>query len=256
MLRRILVLIGLIVGIVGAVVFTATSVLVWSAKAEADRQVQELSAWANEAGAAAEHAVTFVQGVLHQADQDLHTAREEMARQPAQPVNPFVRLTARQATQQLAGSVDRVHGAVVTATDAVVVAKAALKVVGNSTELEQLLGVDTQQVDATREALMQASDELRRARSVLGITIGDGSDGLSADQLNAVDRALAQAHSFTDAMARVVATTRQQVADTQRQVELWSRRLAVGITLACAWAALGQVFLARYCWRSLWGQPA
>jgi hypothetical protein len=256
MLHQFLVLIGLSVGLIGSVVFTASSVLIWSVKKSVDQQVEGLSTWADEAGEAADRAVSFVQGILTQADQDLQTARLEMARQPDQPVNPLLQLTARQATQQLAGSVDRVHGAVVTATDAVVVAKAALKVVGSSTELEQLLGVDTHQVDATREALVQASEELRRARSVLGITIGESGEGLSADQLNAVDRALAQAHRFTDALAQVVATTRQQVTDTKRQVELVSFRLAVGISIACAWAAIGQVFLARYCWRSLRGQPA
>lgn len=255
MFRTVLTVAGLVLGLAGAVFFAASSVLVWSVKKQVDHQTDALANWANGAGNAADHAVGFVYRVLDQADIDLAAARKQMLNQPVQPANPFVQMAARQATQQLAGSVNQVHGAVVTASDAVVVAKAALQVVGGNEELEKLLGVDQEQMAATQLALGQATEELHRARSVLGITIGAG-DGISAEQLNAVDHALAQARGFTDQMAKVVTTARNQVNETKRQVDVWAWRGALATSIICAWATIGQVFLARFCWRTLRGMPA
>ena len=71
-----------------------------------------------------------------------------------------------------------------------------------------------------------------------------------------MDNALDHAQGFTDEMARVVVTVRDRVNATRTIVDSWSLRIAIGTTLLCALAALGQVFMARYFWRTLRGQPA
>ena len=110
MIRNLLALTGLVLGLAGAVFFAVSGVLIWSVKKDVDQQATNLAGRANEAADAADHAVGFVQGVLKQADTDLANARDKTQKQPVQPTNPFVQMAARQATQQLAGSVNQVHG--------------------------------------------------------------------------------------------------------------------------------------------------
>lgn len=256
MFRNVFAVVGLLLGLVGAVFFAASGVLIWSVRKDVDQQATALAARANDAADAADHAVGYVYEILDQATSDLQITRKQLLEQPAQQINPFVQFTARQATQQLAGSVDRVSGAVVTASDAVVVADAAMDVISRSDELKRLLGVSPDQMFTTRHSLEQATNELRRARSVLGITVSSVGDGLSEEQLNAVDRALSQARGFADEMAKVVATVRNRVNDTKQEVNVWAWRGALATTIICAWATVGQLFLARFCWRTLRGQPA
>ncbi len=251
MMRKLVALVGLVVACGGIGLFVALGIYIWSLKAEVNRQTETLAAKAQGAGDEADRAIDFVRKVIEQADVDLANARKVAAAtaRPAKPMSMFELAMARTASQRLAGSVDRAHGAVVTASDAVVVAEAALQVFNESTELKDLLGVQPGQLAATQNTIDKARSELRQARSALG---GDPTP----EQLNAVDSALEQAQGFTNEMARVVETVRQRVNTTKTAVAWWSLRIATGTTLLCALAAVGQLFMARYFWRGLRGLPA
>jgi hydrogenase maturation protease len=251
MTRKLVALVGLIIGCGGIGLFVALGIYVWSLKREVNRQTETLAGKAQRAGDEADRAITFVENVIKQANDDLAIARRHATTtaRPTRPTSMFELAMARTASQRLAGSVDRAQGAVATASDAVVVAEAALQVFSDSTELKDLLGVQPGQLVATQSTIDKARSELRQARTVLG---GDPTP----EQLNAVDSALDQARGFTDEMDRVVATVRSRVDTTRTIVDSWSLRIAIGTTLLCALAALGQVFMARYFWRTLRGQPA
>jgi hypothetical protein len=147
-------------------------------------------------------------------------------------------------------------GAVVTASDAVVVADAALDIMSEYPELERLFGVDPEQVRRTRSALSSVSGELRQARSILGVPVTPDGELPSAEQLAAVDEALGMADHFRSEMARIVAAARQRVEATKKLIDLWAWRLAMGTTVLCAVAVGGQLFAARYFWRRFRGLPA
>jgi hypothetical protein len=253
-MRSLLSLLGLVVACAGIGMFIAIGTYVWTLKAEVNQQTTMLAERANMAGDAADGAIHFVRGVIGQAESDLKDARDANTG-PAQPVNPLERMFALKASKQLAGSVERAHGAVVTASDAVVVADAALQVFNANPELKQLFGVQPEQVDATKTTLGNVAGELRQAKSVLGVPVG-ADDPLTIEQLNAVDGALDQATTFTDEMAKVVATARGRVNDTKVMLDRWTVRVAVATSLIAALAVLGQVFLARFCWRRFRNLPA
>lgn len=245
MIRSLLSMIGLIVACAGIGLFVALGIYVWTLKAELNQQASTLSKRANDAGDEADRAIAFVRDVISNAEKDLKNASE----QPAKPASFFEQIAARKASQQLAGSVDRARGAVVTASDTVVVAEAALRVFDDNPELKRLLGIQPGQVDAATTVLGNVSGELRQAQSVLG-------GAPTPEQLNSVDRALGQASRFTDDLARVVTTVRGRVDETKSMVDRWAWRIALATTLMCSLAAIGQVFLARFCWRTLRGLPA
>lgn len=251
MTRKLIALVGLVVGCGGMGLFIALGIYVWSLKVEVNQQIEALAAKARGAGDEADRAIKFVENVIKQANDDLAYARKHAAAtaRPARPMSMFELAMARTASQRLAGSVDRAQGAVATASDAVVVAEAALQVFSDSTELKDLLGVQPGQLAATQSTIDKARSELRQARTALG---GDPTH----EQLNAVDNALDQAQGFTDEMARVVETVRRRVDVTRISVHRWSLRIAIGTTLLCALAAVGQFFMARYFWRTLRGLPA
>jgi hydrogenase maturation protease len=249
MMRKLLALVGLVIACGGIGLFIALAVYVWSLKSEVNQQAGTLANRAHRAGDEADRAIAFVRDVIDQAGRDLEYARKQTVPKPRKPVSVFEMALAQSASKRLAGSVDRAHGAVVTASDAVVVAEAALRVFDKSEELQQLFGVQPSQVDATKTTLDKASSELRQAQSALG-----GAPTL--EQLNAVDNALGQAVGFTDEMARVVEIARGRVDATRTSVDRWSWRIAIATTLMSALAAVGQLFMARYCWRTLRGQPA
>lgn len=256
--RALLAAAGLVVSLAGFAVFAAAAVGVWWAKGEANRRADALAGRADAATAAADHAVGFVRKVIDQADQELIDTRAQAAAMPAEPVHPVVLMSARQASQQLAGSVDRASAAVATASDAVVVADAALQLFADDEELKTWLGVKPEQLiqlSQTRSDLGAATRDLKKARTVLGIPVAPGG-APTPEQLNAVAQALAQARGYTDQMGVVVATTRARVAETKQTVDKWVLRAAVGTTLLGALAAAGQVFAARFCWRVLRRKPA
>jgi hydrogenase maturation protease len=255
MLRTFLSLVGLLIACVGIGLFVAIGVYVWPLKTEVNRQTTALAAQASRAGDAADNAVGFVRKVIGQAGEDLKEARKAAATvQPATQVNPLEAMIARKATQDLAGSVERAHGAVTTASDAVVVAQAALEVFNNNEPLQQFFGVNSQQMEATTRTLGNVTNDLRQARTVLGVPFGNNT--LTQEQLNAVDNALSQASGFTDEMANVVTAARTRVNDAKTTADKWAVRIAVATSVLCALAAVGQVFFARFCWRTFRRLPA
>lgn len=254
MVRQLLAVTGLALGLAGIGLFLAVGVWAWHLKAEVNRQTEYLAGQANRAGAAADHAIKFVGEVIQKAHADLAVARRQAPSAP-EPVSPLVRVAARQASHQLAGDVERVIGAVVAASDAVVVVDAALDVVSDDQGLKQLFGVRPEQVSEVRGTLGSVADELRKARSVLGVPVGDGPLP-TAEELDAVNAALRLADGVREEMARVVEVARQRVNGTRRTIDLWAVRAAVGATALCALGMLGQFFLARFCWRTLRRLPA
>ena len=251
--RRLLAVLGLVVSAAGFVAFAAAAVGVWWVKAETNRRTDAVTARAHTAVDAADRTVAFVRGVIAQADKELEEARKTPA--PAQPVNPLVQITARRASQNLAGSVERASGAVVTASEAAVVAKAALELFEENAELKGWFGVNPEQLVQTQAGLEAASRELRNVRTLLGIPIDAGGQP-TAEQLVTVESALKQASGFTDQMGTVVATARTRVDEAKRAVDLWVLRAALAVTGIGAVGAAGQFFMARFCWRALRGKPA
>ena len=98
-------------------------------------------------------------------------------------------MTARQASQQLAGSIERPLGAVVTASDAVVVIDAALDVVGDYPELENSSASIPTRSRQTRGTLVSVARELRR-RTTSSAFRSRPARSPTAEQLDAVDAAL------------------------------------------------------------------
>lgn len=253
--RSVLAVAGLLVSAAGFLTFAGGAIGVWRAKAEADRHAHALAARANVATDAADHAVGFVRGVVAQAEEDLARARANTAAMPPEPVNPLVQFGARHASQELAGSVDRANAAVVTASDAVVVANTALELFDKDARLQNWFRVRPEQLAQTRIDLSAATRDLNRARTVLGIPIAPGGTP-TADQLNGIEAGLAQARELTDRMGAAVTATRAKIADTKQQVEVWVRWGAIGVTVLGALGTAGQFFAARFCWRVLRDKPA
>lgn len=248
MIRKLVALVGLIVACGGIGLFVALGVYIWSLKADADKQTESLAKKANDTGDKADEAIEFVRNVIKQAKTDLENARLRTP-PPTRPTSALEMVLAQSASQRLAGSVDQAHGAVLTASDAVVVADAALQVFDENLELKKLFGVQPSQVDATKTTLGNAARELEKAKTVLGGTP-------TPEQLNAVDTALNQAQGFTNELSKVVNTVRGRVNATKSLADQWTWRIALGTTLMSALAGVGQLFMARYFWRTLRGQPA
>jgi hydrogenase maturation protease len=248
MIRSLFAWLGLIFACAGIGLFIAIGIWVWSLKAEVNRQAETLTSRANKTLDSADRAIGFVQEVIGKAESDLVVARVEVIGQVPLPVNPVVRLTAQKASQDLAGSVERAHTAVILASEAVVVADAALDVVGGVPELKQLLGVRPEQLDATRTALGNVSAELQQAREVLGPP-NNPEVNPTTEQLHAVDDALRQARGFTDEVNKVVRSTRARVNETKENVDLWAWRGAVATSLVSVLGVIGQIFMARFFWQ-------
>lgn len=258
-IRTTLTVAGLAVSVAGCITFATAAVVVWKAKAEVDRRTDALATKANTAVNATGRAVKFVSEVVTQGEKDLKATR---ANPPPpvtrKPVSPFERLAARRASENLAGSVERANAAIVTASDAVEVAQSALNLFESDEPVEGFktwLGVKPEQLTQTRTELGTASRELKNVRTILGVPISDGAHP-TADELRTVESALQQARSLTDQMERVVDKARDRVNETKRTVDLWVQRIAVGVTVVGVLGALGQFFMARFCWRVLRGKPA
>ncbi|MCI0703260.1 MAG: hypothetical protein L0241_19455 [Planctomycetia bacterium] len=247
--RYVLSFLGLIIAIAGFVVFTTAAIGVWSVKARVDDETAKLATRAHEATNTADRTVDLVREVISKAEGDLAEARKHAVKSPPQPVNPLVKVTAQQASKKLAGSVEQAQTAVVTAADAVVVANSVLKMFGEREEFQEWLGVSPEQVSETRAQLDKASTELSQARAILG-------EQPTPEQLNAVQSAIDQARSFTDRTKEVVTKIRARVDDTKRKADMWTLRIAIGTSIIGGLAALGQFFMARFCWRKLRGLPA
>ena len=254
--RRLFAALGLFVALAGFVVFTSAAVVVWWVKAETNRRTDDLAVKAHQAIEKADSTVTFVHDVINQGQDDLRNARKQKPATPQAPVNPFLQLTARKASESLAGSVERADIAVRTASDAAVVAETALHVFSDDSQLSELkkwLGIKPEQLKQTRAQLNRASTELGQVRTVLGVPLGDGP---TDEQLQMVEAAFTQARELTNQMGNVVATARTRVDETKRAVDLWALRGAVITTAVGVVGAVGQFFMWRFCVRTLLGRPA
>jgi hypothetical protein len=247
--RRVFSALGLIVALAGIGVFVGTAVTAWRVKAEVIQRTDDLVVQARTAVDAGDHAVSFVREVINRADQDLNATRQTMAMAPREPANPFLRLTAQRASQNLAGSVERASAALVAASDAVVVGESALQLLGQDELVKKWLGVKPEQLAQSRAGLGTASNELQRVRTVLGIPV-EGAQP-TPEQLVTVEAALGQARDFTEQMGRVVADARKQIEDLKQAVDQWALRVALGVSALCALATVGQLFMLRSCWRGL-----
>lgn len=256
MARRLFSLLGLLLALAGTGLFIAVAVQVWKVRAEVNRQTTELAGRANQAGDAADRAINFVGDVIDRARAELATTRISATTPEPVRVNPFVQMTARQASIDLAGSLDRALGAVLTASDTVVVAETALDMVSADPRLSQAFGVQPDQIHQTRTALTSVAGELRKAKTILGVPVSPSGDLPSAEQLEAVDRALQMAEQFKVEMSRLVGVARGRVNETRQLIEVWALRLAVAVTALCTLGAVGQLFMARYCLRRLHDLPA
>lgn len=249
-IRRVSAGAGLVIALVGFATFVAAAVGVWRLKAEVNRRTEELASRADAAVNSADHAVAFVREVLDRGQEDLQEARERQKERPAAAVNPFVRMGARQTSERLAGSVERADAAVTAASDAVVVAQKAIDLFGQDEQFKSWFGVHPEQLSQTQIDLVSASRELQRVRDLLGVPLAAGA-APTDDQLAKLDGAIRQGRAFTDQMELVVATIRTRLHETRRAVDVWSMRVAVGVTAIGVIGALGQFFMARFFWRVL-----
>ena len=220
MIRSVLAAAGLLLALAGISVFVALGYTAWVVRSEADRQ--------------------------------LAAARTEAALHPQKEnVNPLVRMVVRDQARNLPGKVEQARDAVGTASDAVVVASAALDVFAQLHVDGEALGVGPERVQAARGQLDQVAAELKSARLVLGVPVPRPDGPATDEQLSAVDDALSRARGVTDDLERVLGRVRVRVAEVRATAELWAWRAAVVVTALAALAALGQVFMARACWRAL-----
>lgn len=254
--RRAFFMSGVILGCAGVGLFLGIAIQVWYLRAEVDRQTAYLAEQGERAGSAAADAVWFVEKTLEEAKKQLEATRKTAAAAPVAPSDPLLRITARQMSKQLVGSVERAQGAVVAAADAVVIADAALEVVNEwYPDLKTFLGLSPDQMDQTKVALGTVAGQLQQARGFLGVPIDDGLLP-TAEQLKSVDDALTLAEGFASHMKQVVETARSRVRDLKVAADRLTWRGSIAITLVSLLGALGQCFLVRFCWRKAHHQPA
>ena len=253
MIRRLVALAGTGLGLLGIAAFIFVGIKIWHIKADVNRQARYLAAKAHSAADAADRAILFVRDVLSKAKDDLGRVRPGTTATAA--VNPLLRITALQASRELLGSVERAQGAVLAASDAVVVADAALNVASEVEyfdELDRLFGFSPEHLKQSRSALVSISSELERASGILG----DAPESLTADQLSAANAALIQANDLTNRLSEVVRRARQQVDKAKAEVDMWAARVSYAVTALATLGAVGQLFLLRYCVRKLVNLPA
>ena len=250
MFRRSFSLVGVLLALAGTGLFIFVGIKVWHVKAEANRQGRYLAAKAQAAGDATDRAIGFVRDILAKAKADLQRVRPVAG--GASAVSPILQLTARQASRELLGSVERAQGAVLAAADAVVVADAALDVAGEYPELDRLFGLSPDHLKQSRSALVSITTELQNARSILGVA----PESLSVEQLRAANAALDQADELTNRLSDIVKVARSRVNEAKADVDVWAARVSYGVTALAVLGAVGQLFMLRFCVRKLLLLPA
>ncbi|HJZ59539.1 MAG TPA: hypothetical protein VKE74_31635 [Gemmataceae bacterium] len=249
-MRSVLSFVGLFVSVIGFVAFIGLIVGAWWAKREADRQVADAVSKAEAAADLAGRAIGLVKEVIARADSDLVAARIASA-EPAPEVSPFVRLTIRQANRQLPADMERARDAVGLASDAMVVANAALDVFADRPEEQARLGINPNDMKAAREHLDAAARDVRNARSVLGLPFDHPDMPMTDEEAAQMKQALDRAREFTNQLDGDLANARQRIDTAKRQAHMWTLRIALGATVLGSLGALGQLFLARACVRGL-----
>jgi hydrogenase maturation protease len=254
MVRRFLSLVGILLALAGASAFVFVGIKVWHVKAEVNRQARYLAAKAHSAGAASDRAIDFVRQILAEARNKLKLVRPE-TRAAAGAVSPFLQITAQQASRELLGSVERAQGAVLAASDAVVVAQSALNVAAQgdySEELDRLFGLSPEHLKQSRSALVSISSELSNAQGIIGVA----PENLTASQLNAANAALAQADDLTNRLSDVVTMVHARVDQAKVEVDQWAAWASYGVTALAVFGTIGQLFMLRFCTRKLLHLPA
>ena len=253
MLRTVLSSTGLVLAVGGFVVFAALAVGAWVAKQEADRQVAVAAATAHQAGDVAARMVALVREIIARAQAGLAAARSEPATPNGTKQDPRVQFALRKAKRDLPADVERARDAVGTASEAVIIADAALGVFEDKPREGSALGVRPEDLKAARNQLDSAASDLKNARRVLGVPIPGPDRPTTPEQLASADAALARATEVTNTLDRALTLAREKVAAAQQKAEAWSLRVALAVSALSALAAAGQVFMARACWRGLRG---
>ena len=120
---------GLLVAVLGFGAFVGLGVAAWMTKREADRQVATLYEKAKLATDIVGRGVQIAREVIARAEVGLEQARAEASLPPPpKPANPLVSIGLRQASRELPGRIELARDALGAASDAVVVAEAALNV--------------------------------------------------------------------------------------------------------------------------------
>jgi hypothetical protein len=248
MVRKVIVRAGLVLGAAGFILFLVLGIGAWFARREADRELEVAVEKAHQGAEVAARVIALVREIIARANLSLAMARAESADMaPGGNSDPLVRVALWKAKHDLPNEVERARDAVGVASEAVVVAGAALEVFGERGPPETHLGVKPQNMQAARTQLDAAATDLKNARTVLGIRI----PAATPEQLSQVDQALRLATQVTDQSDQALNQAREKVDKLHRQARRWSTGLAVAITGTAAWAALGQVFLVRACWRGM-----
>lgn len=252
MLRSILSTLGLVLAAAGFVAFVALGVGAWVAKREADRQVAAMSEKAHRAGDVAERVIALVREIIARARGGLSVARADPANAvTGVQLDPVTQMVVWKAKRDLPGDVERARDAVGAASEALIVANAALDVFLEQPADGTAVGLRPDDMHTARTQLDRAASDLKTARRVLGVPLPAPPADATPEQLANVDAALARAADVTDRFDDALTRVRTKVEATRRQAEVWSLRVAVGVTGLSALAALGQVFMARACWRGL-----
>ena len=251
MVRSFLSALGLLAALAGIGLFVGVGVYVWNLRAETLQQTRMLADRAHAAGEVAEQVITMIREVIARAQAGLVAARTDTSNMTAgKEPDPIVRFAMAKAKRDLPHEVERARDAVSIASEALVVAGAAVDVFEERPGEGSSLGIRPEDMRAARTQLDQAATELGSARSVLGVPIpNDGS--ATPEQLTQVEDALHRAEGVADQMEGALAQAREKVDHAKQEVEIWSLRLAIGITAAAALATLGQFFMARACWYGL-----
>ncbi|MDB5313538.1 MAG: hypothetical protein JWO38_7740 [Gemmataceae bacterium] len=257
MVRSALCAAGLFLGSAGFALFVSLGVGVWATKREADRQVAAAAEKAQTAADLAARVIALIRDVIARAQAGLAAARADPdTAPPGATPDPLVRAVVWKAKRDLPGDVEKARDAVGVASEAVVVAGAALDAFGERPADETVLGIRPEHMHTARTQLDTAAADLRNARHVLGIPIPAANGVATPDQLANVDGALVRASEVTNQFDEALSRARHKVDETRRRAEVWSLRAAAGITALAALAALGQVFMVRACWRGLRVRPA
>lgn len=251
MLRTVLSATGLVLAVGGFVLFVALGVGAWVAKREADRQVAAAAATAHQAEDVAARVIALVREIIARAQAGLAAARAEPMEPAGAKQDPLVQFALRKAKRDLPADVERARDAVGTASEAVIIADAALGVFEQQPREGSALGVRPEDLHAARSQLDAASLDLRNARRVLGVPIPGPDRPTTPEQLDNADAALARATEVTDALDRALGMAREKVDAAQQTAEVWSLRVALAVSALAGLAAIGQVFMARACWRGL-----
>jgi hypothetical protein len=252
MVRSYFCVLGLLVAIAGTGFFAGVGIYVWKLRADTLKQTEVLVERAHAAGNVAEQVITLIREVIARAEAGLEASRTSPSDMTVgKDPDPLVRFAMAKAKRDLPQEVERARDAVGIASEALVVAGAAVDVFEERPGEGSSLGIRPEVMRTARTQLDMATKELKSARHVLGIPIPNTDGRATAEQLSQVEEALRLAEGVADQMDGALAQARDKVNHAEAEVEAWSWRLAIGITAAAALAAIGQLFMVRACWYGL-----